>query len=113
MVQISTLLLAVFVCSATAFPQGKWGAKGGGSKGGGSIVSPYQKDNSGGSGPYKATYKADPGLPKHTIYYPKTPPNFAMPIIVWGEGSQLLLDARELTVHQVHAPRRELLLSIF
>ena len=70
-----------------AFPQGK-GGKGG--KGGGSIVSPYQKDDSGGSGPYKATYKADPGLPKHTIYYPKNPPEFAMPIIVWGEGKRSL-----------------------
>jgi len=50
-------------------------------------VSPYQRDDSGGSGPYKATYKADPALPKHTIYYPKTPPSFPMPIIVWGEGA--------------------------
>jgi hypothetical protein len=81
MVQLSVLLSAIFVSSATAFPQGK-----GRSKGGGSIVSPYQRDDSGGSGPYKATYKADPSLPKHTIYYPKTPPAFAMPIIVYSES---------------------------
>jgi hypothetical protein len=89
MVQVSVLLSAIFVSSATAFPQGKGRPKGGG--GGGSIVSPYQRDDSGGSGPYKATYKADPGLPKHTVYYPKTPPDFKMPIIVWGEGKKLLL----------------------
>ena len=88
MVKISLFLSAIFAFSATAFPQGFGKSKGGGgkSKGGGSIVSPYQRDDSGGSGPYKATYKADPGLPKHTIYYPKNPPSFSMPVIVWGEG---------------------------
>jgi hypothetical protein len=45
-------------------------------------------DPSGGSGPYKATIFTDPGLPKHTIYAPKTPPpaNVKMPVIVWGNG---------------------------
>ncbi|KAF2663806.1 alpha/beta-hydrolase [Microthyrium microscopicum] len=56
-------------------------------KGGGSIVSPYRKDDSGGSGPHKASYKADPALAKHTIYSPKTPPAEPMPLIVWGEGA--------------------------
>jgi hypothetical protein len=81
------LLSATLVSTAVAvaFPQ----VKGGG--GGGSIVSPYQKDNSGGSGPYKAAYKADPSLPKHTIYYPKSPPDIEMPVIVWGEGKHYLL----------------------
>jgi hypothetical protein len=75
------LLLASFVSSVVAIPQGK-----GKGKGGGPIVSPYQKDDSGGSGPYKAHYVADPGLPDHTIYAPKTPPKEPMPLIVWGEG---------------------------
>jgi hypothetical protein len=76
-VLLSATLISTAV--AIAFPQ---------SKGGGSIVSPYQKDNTGGSGPYKAVYKADPSLPKHTIYYPKSPPDIEMPVIVWGEGKQ-------------------------
>jgi len=85
--KISALLLAIFVASGTAAPQ----AKGSGSppkgKGGGSIVSPYQKDDSGGSGPFKARYQAaDSSLPKHTIYAPKSPPPEPMPVIVWGEG---------------------------
>jgi hypothetical protein len=92
MVQISLVLSAIFAFPATAFPQG-FGKSKGGAKGGGSIVSPYQRDDSGGSGPYKATYKADPGLPKHTIYYPKNPPSFSMPIIVWGEGERLSVEA--------------------
>jgi hypothetical protein len=60
-----------------------------GGKGGGSIVSPYRKDDSGGSGPYKAKYwpKPDPSLPDHTIYAPVEPPkDTTMPLIVWGEG---------------------------
>ncbi|KAF2664636.1 alpha/beta-hydrolase [Microthyrium microscopicum] len=62
-------------------PQGK-------GKGGGPIVSPYQKDTSGGSGPYKAHYTTDPGLPDHTIYAPKeAPKDVSMPLIVWGEGA--------------------------
>jgi hypothetical protein len=69
------LISATLIAAAAAFPQG-----------GGSIVSPYQKDTTGGSGPYKAAYKADPSLPKHTVYYPKTPPEIPMPVIVWGEG---------------------------
>jgi hypothetical protein len=76
---ISILLSAIFLSSAGAFPQTK-------PKGGGPVVSPYQKDDSGGSGPYKAHYVADPGLPDHTIYAPTTPPKEPMPLIVWGEG---------------------------
>lgn len=86
MYQIVSLLLA---CSsfATAVPQTKGSGTPPKSKGGGSIVSPYQKDDSGGSGPYKAGYQAaDSSLPKHTIYAPKTPPPEPMPVIVWGEG---------------------------
>jgi hypothetical protein len=45
-------------------------------------------DNTGGSGPYKATIFTDPTLPRHTIYAPKTPPpaDVKMPVIVWGNG---------------------------
>jgi hypothetical protein len=86
MVQISILLSAVFISSAAAraFPQVK--------NEGGPIVSPYQKDDSGGSGPYKAAYQADPSLPQHTIYAPKQPPqNVSLPILVWGEGKKPVL----------------------
>jgi hypothetical protein len=75
------LLSATLITAAAAFPQ---------AKGGGSIVSPYQKDSTGGSGPYKAAYKADPSLPKHTVYYPKSPPDVPMPVIVWGEGKDTI-----------------------
>jgi hypothetical protein len=84
MPQISIFLSILFLSSAAATPQAPPGGK---PKGGGGIVSPYQKDESGGSGRYKAGYVADNGLPKHTIYAPKSPPEDAMPIIVWREGS--------------------------
>jgi hypothetical protein len=46
------------------------------------------KDNSGGSGLYKAGYTAAPGLVNHTIYAPKTlPPGVQLPVIVWGNGA--------------------------
>jgi len=47
------------------------------------------KDDSGGSGPYKANYTEDATLPDHTIYVPKTPPpaNIKLPVIVWGNGA--------------------------
>jgi hypothetical protein len=76
---VSIFLSAVLLSSARAVPQTK-------PKGGGPVVSPYQKDDSGGSGPYKAHYVADPALPDHTIYAPKSPPKEPMPLIVWGEG---------------------------
>jgi len=45
------------------------------------------KDNSGGSGPFKANYTEDASLPNHTIYAPKSPPaNEKLPVIVWGNG---------------------------
>jgi hypothetical protein len=78
---VSHFLVAALVSSVAAFPQGK-------GKGGGPVVSPYQKDDSGGSGPYKAHYVEDPSLPKHTIYAPKEPPKEPMPAIVFGEGTQ-------------------------
>jgi hypothetical protein len=82
MAKMNMLLSALFVSAVVALPQAK-----GAPKGGGSIVSPYQKDDSGGSGLYKAQYQADPTLPKHTIYAPKTPPtDISLPVIVWGEG---------------------------
>jgi hypothetical protein len=83
MVQIPALLSAALISSvaARAFPQV--------ANEGGPIVSPYQKDDSGGSGPYKAAYQADPSLSQHTIYAPKEPPqNISLPIVVWGEGEQ-------------------------
>ncbi|RDI83005.1 hypothetical protein Vi05172_g7022 [Venturia inaequalis] len=43
-------------------------------------------DKSGGSGPYKAHYLADPTLPDHTIYVPESPPPGKLPVIVWGNG---------------------------
>jgi len=47
------------------------------------------KDDSGGSGPYKANYTEDASLPGHTIYAPKVPPppSEKMPVIVWGNGA--------------------------
>jgi hypothetical protein len=41
-----------------------------------------------GSGPYPAHYLADPSLPNHTVYAPKSPPpaNVKMPVIVFGNG---------------------------
>jgi hypothetical protein len=46
------------------------------------------KDDSGGSGPFKANYTEDASLPGHTIYAPKVPPpqSEKMPVIVWGNG---------------------------
>jgi hypothetical protein len=104
-VQILLFVSVVYVSSASALAQGK---------GSGSIVSPYQKDDSGGSGQFKAAYKADPSLPKHTIYYLKTSPDFPMPIIVWGEGETPLIyafaqnDPRLIEI-QVHVHRKVLL----
>jgi hypothetical protein len=49
---------------------------------------PGPRNTNGGSGPYKAVYKADPSLPKHTIYAPITPPkDLKLPVIVWGVSS--------------------------
>jgi dipeptidyl aminopeptidase/acylaminoacyl peptidase len=47
------------------------------------------KDDSGGSGPYKANYTVDASLPNHTIYAPKTrpPDSEKLPVIVWGNGA--------------------------
>jgi hypothetical protein len=47
------------------------------------------RDDSGGSGPYKANYTEDASLPGHTIYAPKVPPPAPekMPVIVWGNGA--------------------------
>jgi hypothetical protein len=41
-----------------------------------------------GSGPYPARYVADPTLPNHTVYAPKSPPpaNIKMPVIIFGNG---------------------------
>jgi hypothetical protein len=49
---------------------------------------PGPRNTNGGSGPYKAEFKASDadGLPKHTVYAPKSPPNVKMPVIVWGNG---------------------------
>jgi hypothetical protein len=44
------------------------------------------KDNSGGSGPYKAKILEDSTLPMHTIYVPKNPPAEPLPVIVWANG---------------------------
>jgi hypothetical protein len=45
------------------------------------------QDWSGGSGPYKAQYFADPSLPFHTIYAPKSPvKGRKLPLIAWGNG---------------------------
>jgi hypothetical protein len=53
----------------------------------GSVVG-MTRDTTGGSGPYKASIKAVPGLAKHTLYMPKsTPPDLKLPAIVWGNGA--------------------------
>ncbi|RPA77371.1 hypothetical protein BJ508DRAFT_319099 [Ascobolus immersus RN42] len=42
----------------------------------------------GGTGPYKAWYKTDPGLPNHTIYLPVPDQHPAsMPVLLWGNGA--------------------------
>jgi hypothetical protein len=47
-------------------------------------------DTTGGSGPYKSSYAAVPGLPKHTLYQPKLPPaGQKLPVIVWGVSRKL------------------------
>jgi hypothetical protein len=46
-----------------------------------------EKDNTGGSGLYKAAYSLIPGLDNHTVYAPKViPENVKLPVIVWGNG---------------------------
>jgi hypothetical protein len=80
----SNLLFLPIILAPTVLGQVK-----GIGKGGGPIVSTYRKDDSGGSGPFKAKYwsEVDPTLPDHTIYAPKSPPkDISMPLIVWGEG---------------------------
>jgi hypothetical protein len=43
-------------------------------------------DRTGGSGPYKSSYKALAGLDKHTVYQPLEPPvGVKLPVIVWGK----------------------------
>ncbi|KAL5364463.1 Alpha/Beta hydrolase protein [Aspergillus floccosus] len=45
------------------------------------------KQHTGGSGPYPATYFAEPTLSNHTIYLPSTPTrNESLPVLIWGEG---------------------------
>jgi len=45
-------------------------------------------DTTGGSGPYKSSFGAVPGLRKHTMYMPKSvPANVTLPVIVWGNGA--------------------------
>lgn len=41
----------------------------------------------GGTGPYPAVAKRDPGLPGHTIFAPSSPPNVTMPFLTWGNGA--------------------------
>ncbi|KAL2830852.1 Alpha/Beta hydrolase protein [Aspergillus cavernicola] len=44
--------------------------------------------STGGSGPYPATYFADPTLQTHTIYMPTNPtPSTPLPILIWGNGA--------------------------
>ncbi|GES60162.1 hypothetical protein ATEIFO6365_0002049400 [Aspergillus terreus] len=43
--------------------------------------------HAGGSGPYPATYFAEPTLSNHTIYIPSSPTrNESLPVLIWGEG---------------------------
>jgi hypothetical protein len=51
-------------------------------------------DKTGGSGPYKSSYKALEGLDKHTVYQPVEPPaGQKLPVIVWGESGSCGRDA--------------------
>jgi hypothetical protein len=45
-----------------------------------------EKDDSGGSGPFKAKVLEDPSLPDHTIYVPENPGQEKLPIIAWANG---------------------------
>jgi hypothetical protein len=45
-----------------------------------------EKDDSGGSGPFKAKVLEDQGLPNHTIYVPENPGQEKLPIIAWANG---------------------------
>jgi hypothetical protein len=45
------------------------------------------RDDTGGSGPWKANYSSIPGMPNHTLYAPITVPvGMKLPVIVWGNG---------------------------
>jgi hypothetical protein len=53
----------------------------------GSVIG-MTKDTTGGSGPYKASIGPVPGLPRHTLYMPKSvPEGLTLPAIVWGNGA--------------------------
>ncbi|KAE9994573.1 hypothetical protein EG327_008086 [Venturia inaequalis] len=60
----------------------------GGFPNGPEFPKPGPRFTNGGSGPYKAWYTTDPGLPQHTIFAPKAAPptGVKVPVIVWGNG---------------------------
>jgi len=52
------------------------------------LAKTREKDNSGGSGQYKAGYSTVAGFDRHTIYAPKViPPDVKLPVIIWGNGA--------------------------
>ncbi|KAL4790975.1 hypothetical protein BDV19DRAFT_401673 [Aspergillus venezuelensis] len=42
--------------------------------------------NTGGSGPYPASYTTTPSLTNHTLYIPTSPPSSPLPLLIWGNG---------------------------
>jgi hypothetical protein len=51
------------------------------------IAEQQQRDDSGGSGPWKANYSTITDMPNHTLYAPKKiPAGVRFPVIVWGNG---------------------------
>lgn len=53
------------------------------------VPQPQQPNRAaaGGTGPYPASYKTDPGLPNHTIYVPNGTPSTTLPVLLWGNGA--------------------------
>jgi hypothetical protein len=83
--------LAYPVVAALAVSAQKDGGKSGGGKGGanGGAGTPVNGKTPGvlATGPYKAGFWAEPGLPKHTVFAPLEPPkDVKLPIMVWGNG---------------------------
>jgi hypothetical protein len=84
-----TLAYAVSAAVAVAAQKGKGG--GGAGAAGGGAGTPVNGKTPGvlASGPYKAGYWAEPGLPRHTVFAPLEPPKDGdkLPVMVWGNGA--------------------------
>jgi hypothetical protein len=72
------VLLAKMALASPAYGQYAW------ESGFAEITAPQAEQA---SGPFKAAYYTDPGLPKHTIYAPMSATDgVKLPVLVWGNG---------------------------